>query len=161
MVDSKIYFDKNIETQAFLTNLTHKFGDDDSDFTVKASDGKTFRCHQLILSANSEYFRTMLNSKNGTAPSFNENKANEVSLEDIDHEIMSMVLHYMYSLDLPLDVTREPVTELLVTANYLRMSQLVTRCISLLMMYLKKSNLIETFIVIDQIQTPLLHRRKS
>ena len=51
-----IYFDKNIETQAFLANLTQKLGDDDSDFTVKASDGVTFRCHQLILSAHSDYF---------------------------------------------------------------------------------------------------------
>ena len=105
--------------------------------------------HQLILSAHSEYFRALLDSGNGTASSFNENEENVVSRYDIDHKTMSVVLRDMYSLELPFDVTREKVTELLVTADRLQMFQLVTRCISLLTAYLKKTIIIQTYIMIE------------
>ena len=95
---------------------------------MKSSDEKIFRCHQLVLSTRSDYFKTLLESGNGTAPSSDENKTNEVSLEDIDHKIMSLILHYMYSLDLPNGITRGQLTEILVTADRLQMAQLVTRC---------------------------------
>ena len=94
---SELYFDKNIETQAFLTRLMQKFDDDNSDFTVKVSDGKKFTCHKLVLSAHSEYFKRLLESGIGMAPPFNENKDNEVILEDVDYEIMSLIMTYMYS----------------------------------------------------------------
>ena len=71
-------------------------------------------------------------------------------LEDIDHETMSLILRYMYSLKLPDHITRGQTTELLVTGDRLQMPQLVNRCISLLMCGLKKSQLIQTFIIIDK-----------
>ena len=46
------FFDQNLEKHAFFDNLIKKFGDADSDFTVKSSEGNKILCHKLILSAN-------------------------------------------------------------------------------------------------------------
>ena len=47
-------------------------------------------------------------------------------------------------------LTKESATELLVTADRPQMSQLVTMSISFLMLDLKKEDLIQTFMLIDQ-----------
>ena len=150
---SQLYVDRNIETKAFLTRLIQRIEEDNSDYTVKLSDGKKFPCHRLVLSAHSEYFKRMLQSGNGMAPPFNENIANEVTLEDVDYKTMSLIMRYMYSkesMDQTSLLTRKSATKLLVTADRLDMSQLVTMCIGFLMLDLKKKDLIKTFMLIDQ-----------
>ena len=150
---SQLYVDKSIETHAFLTRLIQRLEEDKSDFTVKVSDGKTFPCHKVVLSAHSEYFKRLLQSGNGMAPPFNENLANEVTLEDIDYETMSLIMSYMYSkesMDPTSLFTRKSAIKLLVTADRLQMCQLVTMCTSFLMLDLKKKNLTKTFLLIDQ-----------
>ena len=92
------YFDHTLEKRAFFDNLIRKFGAADSDFTVKSSDGNNVPCHKLILSAHSGYFKTLLES--GSEPAFKEKIINEVSLEGIAYETLSLLLCYMYSLDL-------------------------------------------------------------
>ena len=146
------YFDKNIEKHTFFNNLFKKFGDDDSDFTVKSSEGKIIPCHKIILSAHSEYFKTLLESGKGNEPAFKEKIINEVSFVDIDHSTMTLLLRYMYSLDIPSTVTKENVTELMMAADRLQMKELVQKCVSLLMDVARKSDHIQTFIIVDKIQ---------
>ena len=146
------YFDNNIEKHTFFNNLLKKFGDNDSDFTVKSSEGKIIRCHKMILSAHSEYFRTLLDSGKGNEPAFKENIVDEVSFIDIDHSTMTLLLRYMYSLDIPSTMTKEKVTELMMAADRLQMNELVQRCVSLLMGEAHKSDHIQTFIIVDKIQ---------
>ena len=112
-----------------------------------------------VTTAHSGYFRTLIKPKNETVPLFNEEETNEVSLEDVDHETMSLIVGYMYSLHLPRPMNTEQVTELLVTADRLQINQLVTKCISLLMCNLKKTKLIQTLILIDKFEPKCAARK--
>ena len=147
----QLWFDQSPDKKAFLDNLATKLGSNDSDLTVKASDGKSFSCHKLVLSAHSEYFRTLLDSDNRNKVSFDENTNNEVFLKDVDENTLEVLLRYMYSMEFPNNVNQEQVAELLVASDRLRMDRLVEICLDWLICRVKE-DLIQVFIIIDKIQ---------
>ena len=65
---------------------------------------------------------------------------------------MTLLLRYMYSLDIPSLMTKEKVTEVMMAADRLQMKELVQRCVSELMGVARKSDHIQTFIIVDKIQ---------
>ena len=124
------YIDKNIEKHSFFDNLLKKFEDNNSEFTVTSSEGKIICCHKIILSAHSEYFRTLLESEKRNEPAFKDNFVNEVSFVDIDDSTMTF---FLYSLNIPSLMTKEKVTELMMAADRLQTKELICRCFSVLM----------------------------
>ena len=82
-----------------------KFGSEDSDFSVVCED-KEIRCHKLILAAQSGYFKTLFTQTGMEEKRFNENHANNVTIEDIEFDTMHLLLSYLYFLKLPESLQR-------------------------------------------------------
>ena len=120
-----LYFEEDSEKRSLMDNLSYKFGSKDSDFSV-VCEGKEIRRHKLILASQSEYFKTLFTQTDmKTLPKegmtmFNENRSNDVRIEDIEFDTMRLLLSYLYCQSLPESLSREQVSELLVAADRLQ-----------------------------------------
>ncbi|EGD73594.1 hypothetical protein PTSG_05304 [Salpingoeca rosetta] len=70
-----------------------------SDVTLVADDGTAFQAHRIVLCAQSEYFRAMLESE------WAEASQREISMPGLTPATLRIALHYLYSghADYPLD----------------------------------------------------------
>jgi hypothetical protein len=141
-----LYHNDDCAKHDLLDNLQGKFEDDDCDFVI-VCEGRKIKCHRLLLMTQAKYFQSMLNSKDAK---FNEELTNEVTIEDVDYDTMKQIVHYLYSLDIPKDLSREQITELLVAADRLQVPNLVSRCISALMELVTEDTYIQVFILVEQ-----------
>ena len=85
------YHFKELSKNLKLTREKKQF----SDIILRASDGKEFPAHKLILASRSPVFETMFYHKE-----FKENKENLICFEDIDSELMKHLLDYVYYGDI-------------------------------------------------------------
>ncbi|XP_054847800.1 kelch-like protein 40 [Eublepharis macularius] len=99
--------------------------------------GKEFPCHQLVLAACSPYFRAMFLSEG------EESKKREVSLEDVDPEVMGKILHYIYTSEL--EITEQNVQDIFSVANMFQIPSIFTVCVSFLQKRLCLSNCLAIF----------------
>ncbi|XP_063982748.1 kelch-like protein 10 [Diachasmimorpha longicaudata] len=97
------------------------------DAVVHLEDGGVFSIHRAILSACSNYFRTLFTT------SFYTDEKTEVHLPGVTSEIMELILKYAYLRSL--EVTHDNVCELLITSNYLCISGITKLCCA----YVKKN----------------------
>nr|XP_056713187.1 kelch-like protein 40 [Euleptes europaea] len=99
--------------------------------------GKEFPCHRLVLAACSPYFRALFLSDT------EESKKKEVSLEDIDPEVMGKILHYIYTSEL--ELTEQNVQDIFSVANMFQIPSIFTVCVSFLQKRLCLSNCLAIF----------------
>ena len=145
-----LYHEEKRETEEIFKGLRNRFQDDSSDFTI-VCEGKNIKCHKVVLASQSEYFSTLFKThQHNNIINFFENKNDVVTLEDTDFNTMELLIQYLYSLELPKDLSQDQVCELLVAADRLQVPQLVSRCISILMNLVDDKSYIQTFILIDK-----------
>ncbi|XP_063159361.1 kelch-like protein 40 [Candoia aspera] len=99
--------------------------------------GREFPCHRLVLAACSPYFRAMFLSD------IDESKKREVSLEDVDPEVMSKILHYIYTSEI--EITEQNVQDIFSVANMFQIPSIFTVCVSFLQKRLCLSNCLAIF----------------
>uniref|UniRef100_A0A8C6Z9A0 BTB domain-containing protein n=1 Tax=Nothoprocta perdicaria TaxID=30464 RepID=A0A8C6Z9A0_NOTPE len=104
--------------------------------------GKEFPCHRLVLAACSPYFRAMFLSD------MEESKKREVSLEDVDPDVMGKILHYIYTSEL--EITEQNVQDIFSVANMFQIPSIFTVCVSFLQKRLCLSNCLAIFRLVDQ-----------
>ncbi|XP_061442002.1 kelch-like protein 40 [Rhineura floridana] len=99
--------------------------------------GKEFPCHRLVLAACSPYFRAMFLSD------VEESKKKEISLEDVDPEVVGKILHYIYTSEL--ELTEQNVQDIFSVANMFQIPSIFTVCVSFLQKRLCLSNCLAIF----------------
>ncbi|KAH0627653.1 hypothetical protein JD844_003693 [Phrynosoma platyrhinos] len=99
--------------------------------------GKEFPCHRLVLAACSPYFRAMFLSD------MEESQKREISLEDVDPEVMGKILHYIYTSEL--EITEQNVQDIFSVANMFQIPSIFTVCVSFLQKRLCLSNCLAIF----------------
>ncbi|XP_062972512.1 kelch-like protein 40 [Elgaria multicarinata webbii] len=106
------------------------------DCVLKAK-GKEFPCHRLVLAACSPYFRAMFLSD------MEESKKKEISLEEVDPEVLGKILHYIYTSEL--EITEQNVQDIFSVANMFQIPSIFTVCVSFLQKRLCLSNCLAIF----------------
>ncbi len=89
------------------------------DITLKVSSLE-LRAHKVVLVGLSEYFRAMLTD------GMKEAEQNEIELKGLEPEMTKVLLDFAYTGDI--QISRENVQELLVTANFLGITRVVDAC---------------------------------
>lgn len=105
-----------------------------SDIVLKTGK-KLHKCHKVILAAVSSYFKAMFVS------GMKETEDNVISLERIDPHIFSLILQYIYSGNITVNVAN--VQDLLSTSCYLQISHLQAPCEEFLMNQIDSSNCVD------------------
>ncbi|XP_066591884.1 kelch-like protein 10 [Prorops nasuta] len=90
------------------------------DAVIRLEDGGVFPIHRAILSACSTYFRTLFTT------TLHSREKTDVLLEGVTSDIMNLLLKYAYLRSL--DINRENVCQLLVTADYLNIHGVIEQC---------------------------------
>ncbi|KAM8856914.1 kelch-like protein 41a [Synchiropus picturatus] len=94
------------------------------DCVLKVGD-RSIPCHRLILAACSPYFREIYFSDDGA-----EVDLREVVLEDVDPEVMSHVVDYMYSAEI--DINDGNVQDIMAVASRFQIPSVFTVCVNFL-----------------------------
>ena len=115
-------------------------------------DGETFNCHQVILSISSPYFRAMF------LTDMAENRANKVTLKEIDSDVVREMLHFIYNGATNKNVLEEKSMELLAAAERFMMDDLKIICEDYLCANLEINNAIEYLVLGDYHQAHKLSR---
>ncbi|XP_006025971.1 kelch-like protein 40 [Alligator sinensis] len=99
--------------------------------------GQEFPCHRLVLAACSPYFRAMFLSD------MEESKKKEISLENVDPDVLGKILHYIYTSEL--EITEKNVQDIFSVANMFQIPSIFTVCVSFLQKRLCLSNCLAIF----------------
>lgn len=99
--------------------------------------GQEFPCHRLVLAACSPYFRAMFLSD------MEESKKKEISLENVDPDVLGKILHYIYTSEL--EITEKNVQDIFSVANLFQIPSIFTVCVSFLQKRLCLSNCLAIF----------------
>ncbi|XP_019384794.1 PREDICTED: kelch-like protein 40 [Crocodylus porosus] len=99
--------------------------------------GQEFPCHRLVLAACSPYFRAMFLSD------MEESKKKEISLENVDPDVLGKILHYIYTSEL--EITEKNVQDIFSVANMFQIPSIFTICVSFLQKRLCLSNCLAIF----------------
>ncbi|XP_056660720.1 kelch repeat and BTB domain-containing protein 12-like isoform X1 [Monodelphis domestica] len=99
---------------------------------VLIAEGKKFPCHRLILAAFSPYFKAMFTC------GLLECVQKEVILYDITAESVSIILNYMYNVDL--DINNANVQTVAVAAYFMQMDEVFSMCQKYMMDHMDASN---------------------
>ncbi|KAM9804664.1 kelch-like protein 41a [Neosynchiropus ocellatus] len=94
------------------------------DCVLKVGD-RSIPCHRLILAACSPYFREIYFSDDGR-----EADMKEVVLQDVDPEVMSRVVDYMYSAEI--DINEGNVQDIMAVASRFQIPSVFTVCVNFL-----------------------------
>lgn len=108
------------------------------DCTLKVGD-RCFPCHRLILAACSPYFRNIFFSEDGKV----KEDLKEVTLDDVDPNILNMIIRYLYSAEI--ELTDGNVQEIFVLANRFQIPSVFTVCVNYLQKKLSLSNCLAIF----------------
>ncbi len=104
----------------FLKNLS-EYLDSGTYCDLKFIVGcEKFPCHRIIFASSSPYFQALLTH------TFKENNLNSIELRDIEPEIFSLLLHYIYSGQIELDENN--VQELLIASDMFQLDEVVQFC---------------------------------
>ncbi|XP_078485279.1 kelch-like protein 12 [Ciona intestinalis] len=109
-------FGQNLKNM--LDRINKQRDEDDSfcDFTITVGDRK-FKTHSLILSASSEYFRAMINSK------MKEGIEKCVEIQNVSEEIMENILNFIYTGIIPLCL--ETIGQVIEAASFMQLPDLL------------------------------------
>jgi len=145
------YFDEDAEKEDVRHGLLQKIKATDEDFTI-ISEGQRMTCHKVVLAAQSEYFDALFGDlkRAESGNNYNENKSNEVTIDDVGADTVKLLLEYFYTLKVKENLNRDEISELLIVADRFQMKHLVKRCVSILMSLLEESTYIQTFLLIEK-----------
>ena len=116
------------------------------DFEINCG-GKVFPCHKLLLSARSPVFKALFESK------MRESESGKVTIKDINSEIMTVMLHFIYTGSLAKEtITTEIAIELLAAANKYQLEALKDICQDKIRSVLDAENAIEFLILGEMYQ---------
>ncbi|XP_047370255.1 kelch-like protein 10 isoform X3 [Vespa velutina] len=104
------------------------------DAVLRLEDGGVFPIHRAILSACSTYFRALFTT------TLHSREKTDILLPGVTSEMMNLLLEYAYLRSL--DVNRDNVCELLVTADYLSILGVLEICCEFLRQNLAPENCI-------------------
>nr|ALF07851.1 kelch-like protein [Swinepox virus] len=107
------------------------------DITLVTDDNRKIKSHKLILSAVSDYFRSMLSEK------FIEGSLNEVRVYDISYTTLKELISFCYSGKL--DIHEYNVKDLIIKADYLSMKHAVTLCEDFIIKKLDCDNCLQVY----------------
>ena len=108
--------------------------------------GKLFPCHKLIMSARSPVFKAMFDVE------MKERESGKVTIEDIKPEIMTEMLHFIYTGLVKDSVTTEFSKELLAAADKYQLESLKDICQYKIRSVLGAENAIEFLILGEMYQ---------
>ncbi|XP_043921981.1 kelch-like protein 40 [Protopterus annectens] len=106
------------------------------DCVLKIKD-KEFPCHRLVLAACSPYFRAIFLSD------LDEAEKKEISMEDVDPDVMGMILNYIYTSEI--EISDQNVQDIFAVANMFQIPSIFTVCVSFLQKRLSLSNCLAVF----------------
>ena len=136
----KVKCDKDF-TSDFISNLTTLRTDGSFfDFTIRVDD-VTIPCHRLVLAATCRYFRALFSS------GLTEATQGEVTLDDLDAEVMRNIVDYMYSGNI--DIQRSNVKDVLEACEFLQLEHLKVHCENYIVENLSHDNCLEWFLFGD------------
>ncbi|XP_006011628.1 kelch-like protein 40 [Latimeria chalumnae] len=98
---------------------------------------KELPCHRLVLAACSPYFRAIFLSD------LEESKKREVNLEDVDPEVMSSIVNYIYTSEI--EINDQNVQDIFAAASMFQIPSIFTVCVSFLQKRLGLSNCLAIF----------------
>lgn len=104
------------------------------DFTIECADG-TVHAHGSILMASSDYFKALLSG------SMVESKSRKVYLKHISLVDMTKIIDFSY--ERPVDLDAESALSLLITARYLQVHKLFTKCLGVVKAHLTFNSVLE------------------
>ena len=116
-----------------------------SDIQIKCGD-QTFDAHQLVLSARSPVFKTMLQTE------MKEKKTGLIEIKDFDPNIIQEVLNYIYTGDLyssDEELSSEIVEDIMEAADKYQLDILVEMCGDILLSTLEPENALDLLTVSD------------
>lgn len=93
------------------------------DCVLKIKD-KEFPCHRLVLAASSPFFKAMFLSE------LEESKKREITLKDVEPNVMGMILRYLYTSDI--NLTEQNVQDIFMVANMYQIPSIFSVCVSYL-----------------------------
>uniref|UniRef100_A0A3B5A0B1 Kelch like family member 41 n=1 Tax=Stegastes partitus TaxID=144197 RepID=A0A3B5A0B1_9TELE len=102
------------------------------DCILKVGD-RSIPCHRLILAACSPYFRELFFSVEGK-----EDDKKEVVLENLEHNILEVIVNYMYSAEI--DINDDNVQDILAVANRFQIPSVFTVCVNYLQKKLSRKS---------------------
>ena len=103
-----------------------------------------FRCHKSILSARSDYLKSMLAGDNVET----KNSSMDVREEDIPAKTIEKVLNYIYLGEIPSENNID--ISLLNAANMYLLDELKEVCVTKLVANLAIPNCVSTFVAVDR-----------
>ncbi|CAF3909754.1 unnamed protein product, partial [Rotaria sp. Silwood2] len=102
-----------------------------------------FSCHRIILASSSPYFQALLTHR------FKENNLNSIELRNIEPQIFSILLHYIYSGKIEID--NNNVQDILIASDMLQLDEVVQFCCHYLSISLNENNVIDTWKIADEL----------
>ncbi|CAO2633127.1 Kelch-like protein 40 [Lemmus lemmus] len=104
------------------------------DCVVRVGE-REFPCHRLVLAACSPYFRARFLAE--------PDRAGELRLEEVSPDVVSQVLHYLYTSEIALDEAN--VQDLFAAAHRFQIPSIFTICVSFLQKRLCLANCLAVF----------------
>ncbi|XP_055586892.1 kelch-like protein 25 [Uranotaenia lowii] len=120
------------------------------DVTLR-TDGKLFQAHRAVLSACSEYFRAMFSDHT------RESRLSEINLQNITPLGMELLLDYIYTAKLPLNLAN--IQEVLAAASYIQLEAVVEACLNYLDQQLDLDNYIDVLIISEMYSLKRLNHK--
>ncbi|CAF0938721.1 unnamed protein product [Rotaria sordida] len=105
---------------------------------------ENFLCHRIILASSSPYFQALLTHK------FKENNLNSIEIRDIEPNIFSILLHYIYSGKIEID--NNNVQDILIASDMLQLNEVVQFCCHYLSISLNENNVIDTWKIANELE---------
>lgn len=131
------------QVNLFLKNLAEYLDSGTyCDLTFEIGAEK-FPCHRIILASSSPYFQVLLTH------TFKENNLNSIELHDIEPEIFSLLLRYIYSGQIELDENN--VQEILFASDMLQLEEVVQFCCHYLSVTLNEKNVLDIWKISNEL----------
>ncbi|XP_072543166.1 actin-binding protein IPP [Salminus brasiliensis] len=105
--------------------------------------GRVFQVHRLVLAASGPYFSALFSG------GMSEAHEEEVHIAGVEAEVFQVLLEFIYTGSI--DVTVENVQELMVAADMLQLSEVVTICGEFLRGHMEPSNCVGIYQFLEQI----------
>lgn len=105
------------------------------DVVIICKDGKTVSAHSDVLSL-SDWFKSIFEFKMAQAAEKGEDKGLTADLSEYSEEAVTAVVNFLYSDEPEQEVLMQNVEEILELSTYLRLKQLESKCLSILIDYL-------------------------
>ncbi|XP_055007765.1 actin-binding protein IPP isoform X2 [Boleophthalmus pectinirostris] len=105
--------------------------------------GQVFRVHRLVLAASSPYFSALFSG------GMRESEKEEVRIHGVEREVFEILLDFIYTG--LINITVENVQELMVAADMLQLTEVVSICGEFLKSHMDPSNCVGIFQFLEQI----------